>query len=54
MVVIGDTRIDFVVVQFANGVGDEDCQEVRLEGTREGEYLNVNVGDKGNAGRSKL
>ncbi|CAG8959169.1 hypothetical protein HYFRA_00013033 [Hymenoscyphus fraxineus] len=28
MVVIGEKPIDFVVVQFANGVGIEDCQEV--------------------------
>lgn len=31
MVVIGARPIDFVVVQFANGVGIEDCQEVDLE-----------------------
>ncbi|KAF2278510.1 uncharacterized protein EI97DRAFT_499924 [Westerdykella ornata] len=39
MVVIGDRPIDFVVVQFANGVGGEDCQEVVLkkgEGKEEG------------------
>jgi ureidoglycolate lyase len=28
MVVVGKMPIDFVVVQFANGVGIEDCQEV--------------------------
>lgn len=28
MVVVGEKPIDFVVVQFANGVGIEDCQEV--------------------------
>ncbi|KAE8448200.1 hypothetical protein EG329_009804 [Mollisiaceae sp. DMI_Dod_QoI] len=27
MVVVGEKPIDFVVVQFANGVGIEDCQE---------------------------
>lgn len=54
MVVIGDTRIDFVVVQFTNGFADEDCQEVNLVGRREGEYLSVNIGDWGNAGRAKL
>lgn len=32
MVVIGEKAIDFVVVQWANGVGKEDCQEVLLEG----------------------
>ncbi|CAD6456649.1 e62f2ba8-4dd6-47bb-bdca-650ce58a7e46-CDS [Sclerotinia trifoliorum] len=33
MVVVGKKPIDFVVVQFANGVGIEDCQEVELEKT---------------------
>ncbi|KAL1842210.1 hypothetical protein VTJ49DRAFT_5822 [Mycothermus thermophilus] len=27
----GTTAVDFVVVQFANGVGEEDCQEVLFE-----------------------
>lgn len=31
MVVVGTKAIDFVVVQFANGVGTEDCQEASLE-----------------------
>jgi ureidoglycolate lyase len=33
MVALGDegTALDFVVVQFANGVGEEDCQEVVFE-----------------------
>jgi len=31
MVVIGRNPIDFVVVQFANGVGIEDCQERELD-----------------------
>jgi ureidoglycolate lyase len=33
MVALGEkgTAVDFVVVQFANGVGLEDCQEVYLE-----------------------
>jgi ureidoglycolate lyase len=30
MVVIGDKPIDFVVVQFSNGVAIEDCQEAEL------------------------
>ncbi|RAL60047.1 hypothetical protein DID88_000673 [Monilinia fructigena] len=33
MVVVGKKPIDFVVVQFANGVGIEDCQEAELEKT---------------------
>jgi ureidoglycolate lyase len=32
MVVVGSKPIDFVVVQFANGVGIEDCQEVDWDG----------------------
>jgi ureidoglycolate lyase len=35
MVVIGQNPIDFVVVQFANGVAVEDCQERELEEERE-------------------
>jgi ureidoglycolate lyase len=31
MIVIGDRPIDFVVVQFANEVGNEDCQEIMLK-----------------------
>lgn len=30
MVVLGSKPIDFVVVQYANGVGVEDCQEVEV------------------------
>ena len=30
MVVLGHKRVDFVVVQYSNGVGNEDCQEVEL------------------------
>ncbi|QSZ34774.1 hypothetical protein DSL72_007632 [Monilinia vaccinii-corymbosi] len=33
MVVVGKKPIDFVVVQFANGIGIEDCQEAELERT---------------------
>jgi len=31
MVVVGKKKVDFVVVQYANGVGNEDCQEILLE-----------------------
>jgi ureidoglycolate lyase len=31
MIVIGDRPIDFVVVQFSNDVGIEDCQEILLK-----------------------
>lgn len=32
MVVVGEKRVDFVVVQFLNGVEGEDCEEVGVEG----------------------
>jgi ureidoglycolate lyase len=43
MVVLGERPIDFVVVQYANGVGDEDCQEVLLQSKDGGEGLSVVV-----------
>jgi ureidoglycolate lyase len=36
MIVVGSRPIDFVVVQFANDVGVEDCQEVKWDGRRAG------------------
>ncbi|KAF7595827.1 hypothetical protein BBP40_004639 [Aspergillus hancockii] len=39
MVVVGGRRVDFVVVQFVNGVEEEDCQEVAF-----GEGVVVEVG----------
>ncbi|WPG97403.1 Hypothetical protein R9X50_00017800 [Acrodontium crateriforme] len=30
MVVLGERPVDFVVVQYANGIGVEDCQEVEI------------------------
>ncbi|KAL2814831.1 ureidoglycolate hydrolase [Aspergillus granulosus] len=52
MVVVGTRRVDFVVVQFVNGVGEEDCQEVRFP---EGLVVQVGSsdGEKG-AVKSKL
>jgi ureidoglycolate lyase len=47
MVVIGEKTIDFVVVQWANGVADEDCQEVSLQGE-------LTVGVDGFRERAKL
>ncbi|KAK4497352.1 hypothetical protein PRZ48_011803 [Zasmidium cellare] len=38
MVVLGSKPIDFVVVQYANGVGLEDCQELYIK-----EALNIDV-----------
>ncbi|GME35218.1 Ureidoglycolate hydrolase [Neofusicoccum parvum] len=45
MCVLGADDIDFVVVQFANGVGIEDCQEVELEAAGASEGLTVPVGE---------
>ena len=41
MVVVGRKRVDFVVVQFCNGVPAEDCEECELEG--EGFDVAVNL-----------
>lgn len=30
MIVLGSRRVDFLVTQFANGVADDDCQEVLI------------------------
>jgi ureidoglycolate lyase len=30
MVALGDRPIEFVVVQYANGVAEEDCQETEM------------------------
>ncbi|KAF3047563.1 Ureidoglycolate lyase [Didymella heteroderae] len=50
MIVIGDRPIDFVVVQFANEVGIEDCQEVELKtgkGAQEGVVVMVDTDGAG-------
>ncbi|KAL8742044.1 MAG: hypothetical protein Q9184_008312, partial [Pyrenodesmia sp. 2 TL-2023] len=51
MAVIGDERIDFVVVQFANGVAEEDCQEVELP---QPTGVSVDVGAGGRPAEPKL
>lgn len=43
MVVLGQKPIDFVVVQYANGVGIEDCQERELSSASGGEILAVDL-----------
>ncbi|ODH45196.1 hypothetical protein ACO22_00309 [Paracoccidioides brasiliensis] len=40
MVVVGRHRVDFVVVQFVNGVAEDDCQEVAFE---EGIVVDVDI-----------
>ena len=52
MVVVGERRVDFVVVQFANEVQTEDCQEVESEG--ESVSMIVDLGDATRNGRAKL
>jgi ureidoglycolate lyase len=50
MVVIGERAIDFVVVQFANDVGIEDCQEIVLgpgKGKEEGVVVMVDSDSSG-------
>ena len=41
MVVLGESRVDFVVTQFVNGVPQDDCQEVGI-----GEGVSVVVGER--------
>ena len=57
MVVLGEKPIEFVVVQYANGVGAEECQEVEISAPDGGEGLAVDVsamGQGGGALRAKL
>ncbi|KAK0308830.1 hypothetical protein LTR01_004709 [Friedmanniomyces endolithicus] len=56
MVVLGQKAIDFVVVQYMNGVAIEDCQECELEAESGGDGLAVDLdGFVGNvAARAKL
>lgn len=43
MVVVGKSRVDFVVVQYCNGVAAEDCQEVGLEGEDLGVLVKIGL-----------
>lgn len=45
MVVLGATSVDFVVVQYANGVALEDCQEMEIKHDLNSEGLNVVIDD---------
>ncbi len=54
MAVIGDERIDFLVVQFANGVAEEDCQEAELAMSAEELGVSVLVGAGDRAGEPKM
>jgi len=55
MVVLGEGDVDFVVVQYANGVGLEDCQEVELRSEGGAEGMGVLIhGDAAGVARAKL
>lgn len=45
MVVLGAKTVDFVVVQYANGVALEDCQEIAIKQETGAEGLNVIIDD---------
>jgi ureidoglycolate lyase len=50
MVALGLKSIDFVVVQFANGVAQEDCQEMTIvpeQGATEGLTVMINASPRG-------
>lgn len=54
MVVIGERPIDFVVVQFANGVGLEDCQEIALNPDERAEEGVVVMVDSDSSGKVQV
>lgn len=43
MAVVGASRVDFVVVQFCNGVAAEDCQEVEIVGEDLGVLVKIGL-----------
>lgn len=54
MVVIGARPIDFVVMQFANGVGIEDCQEIVLNPAKNAEEGVVIMVDSDSSGKVQV
>lgn len=54
MVALGDKPIDFVVVQYANGVALEDCQEVEVVAEDNGNGIVVDVDGLGSDLKAKL
>ena len=52
MVVVGEKRVDFVVVQSVNGVSEDDCQEVEVE--QEGVGVSVAVNERLSTSSAKL
>ena len=47
MVALGERPIDFVVVQYANGVGEEDCQETEIASEDGGLVVDLTRESKG-------
>jgi ureidoglycolate lyase len=55
MVVVGQRRVDFVVTQFANGIPDDDCQEVLLgRNAVKVDLTSLRLDPSGSRGRAKL
>jgi ureidoglycolate lyase len=50
----GTGTIDFLVTQFANGVAEEDCQEVEYEGGQLGVKITAMEVSEGRAVASRL
>lgn len=50
MVVLGQRPIEFVVLQYANGVAVEDCQEVDIVTPEGGKGISVVIGDRAVSG----
>ncbi|TKA32163.1 hypothetical protein B0A50_01411 [Salinomyces thailandicus] len=53
MVVVGVKAVEFVVVQYMNGVAAEDCQEMEVRGGVEVEVGDVKEVASGNMGRAE-
>lgn len=49
MVIVGDSRVDFVVSQWMSGKEREDCQEVEIE-----EGVCVDLGERGDGEVDRL
>ena len=41
MIVVGEQEIDFAVLQYVNGVGQDDCEEVELVGEQGKAFVSV-------------
>jgi ureidoglycolate lyase len=56
MIVIGQKPVDFLVLQFVNGVGVEDCQEIELGGESGSmeKTVTVSIGSRSRNMKAKL